>query len=60
VVGTLTYPAPLTNLVLSFFWIALVLLGMGMMLSSNFRKYAKSYPNEAIFLRALSFRDLLV
>lgn len=49
VVGTLTYPAPWTNLVLSFFWIALVLLGVGMMFSSNFRKYAKSYPNEAIF-----------
>jgi len=49
VVGTLTYPAPWTNLVLSFFWIGLVLLGAGMMFSSNFRKYAKSHPNEAIF-----------
>ena len=49
VVGTLTYPAPWTNLVLSFFWIGLVLLGVGMMFSSNFRKYAKSYPNEAIY-----------
>jgi hypothetical protein len=49
VVGTLTDPAPWTNLVLSFFWIGLVLLGVGMMFSDNFRKYAKSYPNEAIF-----------
>jgi hypothetical protein len=49
VVGTLTYPAPWTNLVLSFFWIGLVLLGVGMMFSDNFRKYAKSSPNEAIF-----------
>jgi hypothetical protein len=49
VVGTLTYPAPWTNLVLSFFWIGLVLLGVGMMFSSNFRKYARRYPNEAIF-----------
>ena len=40
---------PTPNLVLSFFWIALVLLGMGMMLSSNFRNCAKSYPNETIF-----------
>jgi hypothetical protein len=45
----MTYPALWTNLVLSFFWIALVLLGVGMMFSSNLRKYANSYPNEAIF-----------
>jgi hypothetical protein len=33
VVGTLTYPAPWTNLLLSLFWIGLVLLGVGMMFS---------------------------
>ncbi len=49
VAGTLAYPAPWTSLVLSFLWIGLVLLGVGMMFSSRFRKYAKSYPNEMIF-----------
>jgi hypothetical protein len=55
VVGTMTYPALWTNLVLSFFWIALVLLGVGMMFSSNLRKYANNYPNEAIFCRLYLF-----
>jgi hypothetical protein len=49
IAGTLAYPAPWTNLLLSFFWIALVLLGVAMMFSGAFRKYAKTYPNEAIF-----------
>jgi hypothetical protein len=49
VAGTLAYPAPWSNLLLSFFWIGLVLAGVGMMFSSRFRKYAKAYPNEAIF-----------
>lgn len=64
VVGTMTYPAPWTNLVLSFFWIALVLLGAGMMFSSNFRKYANGYPNEAIscglYLFAIFSYDYLI
>ncbi len=49
VAGTLAYPAPWTNLLLSFFWIGLVLAGMCMMFSSSFRDYAKAYPSEAIF-----------
>src|SRR4051812_10584459 len=49
VAGTLAYPAPWTNLVLSFFWIALVLAGVAMMFSRDFRKYAKAWPNEVIF-----------
>lgn len=49
IAGTLAYPAPWTNLLLSFFWIALVLLGVAMMFSAAFRKYAKAYPNEMIF-----------
>ncbi len=49
VAGTLAYPAPWTNLVLSFFWIALVLLGGAMMFSSRFRKFTKEYPQEAIY-----------
>ncbi len=49
IAGTLTYPAPWTNLLLSFFWIALVLVGVAMMFSRAFRKYATAHPNEAIF-----------
>lgn len=49
IVGTITYAAPWTNLALSFFWIALVLLGMGMMFRDRFRKFAKTHPNEVIF-----------
>jgi hypothetical protein len=64
VVGTMTYPALWTDLVLSFFWIALVLLGVGMMFSSNLRKYANSYPNEAIvcglYLFAIFSYDYLI
>jgi hypothetical protein len=49
VAGTIAYPAPWTNLVLSFFWIGLVLVGVGFMFSESFRAYAKRYPAEAIF-----------
>lgn len=49
IAGTLAYSAPWTNLVLSFFWIGLVLVGIGMMFSNSFRKYATTYPNEAVF-----------
>jgi hypothetical protein len=37
------------KLLLSFFWIGLVLLGVGMMFSSKFRKYTKEYPHEVIY-----------
>ncbi len=64
VAGTLAYPAPWTNLVLSFFWIGLVLAGTLMMLSHRFRKYAKEYPAEAVFcgfyLLAIFSYDYLV
>jgi len=49
VAGTIAYPAPWTNLVLSFFWIGLVLAGVAMMFSRRFREYAQSHANEAIF-----------
>jgi hypothetical protein len=49
VAGTIAYSAPWTNLVLSFFWIALVLLGVGMMFSNRFRKFTKEYPQESIY-----------
>ena len=64
IAGTLAYPAPWTNLLLSFFWIGLVLLGVGMMFSSRFRKYAKAYPDEAIYcgmyLAAIFCYDYLI
>ena len=49
IAGTIAYPAPWTNLVLSFFWIGLVLLGFGMMFSKRFRRFAEEYPQEAIY-----------
>ena len=49
VAETMAYPAPWTNLLLSFFWIALVLLGIGMMFRDRFRRFARTYPNEVIF-----------
>lgn len=49
VAGTIAYPAPWTNLVLSFFWIGLVLAGIGMMFSQQFKQYAQDYPVEVIF-----------
>jgi hypothetical protein len=49
VAGTLAYHAPWTNLLLSFFWIGLVIVGIGMMFSKNLREYAIRHPNEAFF-----------
>lgn len=50
IVGTLRYPAPLTNLVLSFAWIALVLAGtLAMLATKDFRGYARKHPSEVIF-----------
>ncbi len=50
VAGMLAYPAPWTNLLLSLFWIGLVLAGVGMMMfSRSFREYARTHPSEAIF-----------
>ena len=49
--GTLIYPAPLTNLVLSFGWIFLVLGAVVAMATSNkFRAYCRTHPVEAVFL----------
>lgn len=49
--GTLTEPAPLTNLVLSFAWIFLVLFAVIVMIRSRrFRQYAGAHPVEILFL----------
>lgn len=48
--GTILYSAPLTNLLLSFAWIALVLAGLSRMIrKSDFHRYAKEHPVEILF-----------
>jgi hypothetical protein len=64
IVGTMLYPAPWTNLVLSFSWIALVVAGTVAMFARDLRKFWQSHPAEAIFcglyLLALFCYDYLV
>jgi hypothetical protein len=49
--GTLLYPAPWTNLVLSFGWIFLVLGAVvAMVISKRFRAYCKDHTVEGAFL----------
>lgn len=49
--GTLTEPAPWTNLILSFGWIFLVLVAIVMMIGSKrFLEYACAHPVEMLFL----------
>lgn len=49
--GTLTEPAPVTNLVLSFGWILLVLIAIVLMIKApSFRQYAREHLVETIFL----------
>jgi hypothetical protein len=49
--GTLLYPAPWTNLVLSFGWIVFILLGVIVMArSTEFRSYSRAHLVETIFL----------
>lgn len=48
--GTLMFPAPWTNLILDFSWIALVLSGVAAMIfDASFRDYAKGNPVEVLF-----------
>jgi len=50
IVGTLRNPAPISNLVLSFLWIFLVLAGnVAMFAAREFRAYARTHPSEVIF-----------
>lgn len=49
--GTIIYPAPWTNLVLSFGWVFLVVGAVVVMVKSlSFREYCRSHSVEAIFL----------
>ncbi|PYX31624.1 MAG: hypothetical protein DMG80_10070 [Acidobacteria bacterium] len=48
--GTLIHPAPVTNLILTFGWIFLVLIAVTAMLAtSQFRSYARRHVSEIIF-----------
>jgi hypothetical protein len=49
IAGTMLYPSPWTNLVLSFSWIALVLAGAVAMFSRDLREYWRANPGEAVF-----------
>ena len=50
IVGTIRNPAPWSNLLFSFAWIALVLAGnIAMLATKDFRAYARTHPAEAIF-----------
>jgi hypothetical protein len=49
IAGTLAYGAPWTNLIQSFVWIALVVVGTLAMFRTNYRDYARAHPGEAIF-----------
>ena len=64
VVGTMLYPAPWTNLILSFSWIALVVAGTAAMFSRDLRKFWRTNPGEAVFcglyLLAIFCYDYLV
>ena len=48
--GTILYPAPFTNLVLTFGWIFLVLIAIiAMFTTQSFRNYSRAHPAEIIF-----------
>lgn len=64
IVGTMLYPAPWTNLVLSFSWIALVIAGAVAMFGRDLRGYWRANLAEATFcgfyLLAIFCYDYLV
>jgi hypothetical protein len=48
--GTILYPPPLSNLVLSFGWVFFILTGSIMMIArKNFHQYSQTHPAEVIF-----------
>ena len=64
IVGTILYPAPWTNLILCFSWIALVIAGVVAMFRRDLREYWRANLAEAIFcglyLLAIFCYDYLV
>jgi len=56
IVGTLLYPSPWTNLVITFAWILLVLAGnIAMVSTKEFRLYARNHVAEAVFVGSYLF-----
>jgi len=49
IVGTMSYPAPWTNLILTFSWIVLVIIGTVAMFRRDLREYWRGNLAEAIF-----------
>jgi len=49
IVGTMLYPGPWTNLILSFSWIALIIAGAVTMFRRELREYWRAHPAEALF-----------
>ena len=48
--GTILYPPPVTNLVLSFGWVFFILFGSILMVAKQrFRQYPQTHPVEVIF-----------
>ena len=48
--GTILYPAPLSNLLLTFAWIFLVLISVAaMLMTPQFRAYARQHLPEIVF-----------
>jgi hypothetical protein len=64
IVGTMLYPTPWTNLILSFSWIALVMAGAAAMLRQELRRHWRANVAEAVFcglyLLAIFCYDYLV
>ena len=64
IVGTMLYPAPRTNLILSFAWIALVVAGAAAMFRRELREHWRANLAEAVFcgcyLLAIFCYDYLV
>ena len=51
IVGTLLYPSPWTNLVITFGWILLVVAGnIAMVSTKEFRDYARDHAAEVVFV----------
>lgn len=57
--GTILYPAPWTNLLLTYGWIIFVLLAtVAMIVTKRYHQFARSFPVEAIFAAMyLAFLD---
>jgi len=60
IAGTLAYPAPWTNLLMSFFWIGLVLFRSGHDVETRFSRVRQHLPQRGHILRLVPAGELLV